>query len=464
MNTKCSNCEKLEKQIAELEAEVARLKQLNKELLAKLNQNSSNSHLPPSTDLRRKKKKVVATGRRSKGPRKGHPGKSRNLFPLEKITEFHDLFPHQCKDCGSSLTGGKVTSVETVQQIELPQIQPIIREIHCYTVDCPCCHSTNRSPNPFGKSAIGAHLGSFIAMLRPKFHLSLQLSQDLLVMLLGEDARFCRSTLLAEERRTSIALAQPYQEALDTIQSSFAVWADETGWREYGKKTWLWTATNTDITVFRISSSRGKEGFSAILGGFQGLLTSDRWCGYSSIPAEKRQLCITSHLERDFVGLIENDLGSKRTAQWAREEIARMRKAWESFRNMTITKEELKQIVCPIRSRFKRMINQLMQSKDTKAVALGKSLKKHWKSLWTFVKYPEILELNNNRSERALRQPVVWRVVCQGSKSAQGATFVHRAMTIIYTLKQRAWSFIQAAKEAMAWGIPAPRLFPVPSG
>ncbi|MBF0410414.1 MAG: IS66 family transposase [Candidatus Riflebacteria bacterium] len=464
MSKKCPNCEKMEKRIAELEAEVAFLNQIVKELLAKMNQNSSNSHLPPSTDLHRKKRKVISTGKRPKGPPKGHPGNSRKFFPPEKVTVFHDLFPQQCNDCGNSLVGGKVTVVENIQQIELPQIEPIIREIHRFTVECPCCRSFNRSPNPFGKSSIGARLGSFIAILRPKFHLSLQHTQDLLVMLLGEDARFSRSTLLAEERRTSIALAQPYQEALTAIQYSPAVWADETGWRENGKKTWLWTATNANATVFRISPSRGKEGFSGILRDYQGLLTSDRWCAYSSIPADKRQLCITSHLERDFVGLIERDLGSKETAQWAREEIVRIRKAWESFRNRTISKEGLKMIVRPIRSRFKRMINQLLKSDDSKAVSLGKSLKKHWKSLWTFVKYPEILELSNNRAERVLRQPVVWRVICQGSKSARGATFAHRAMTMITSLKQKVWNFIQAAKEALAMNLPTPRMFPVPSG
>lgn len=467
MSEPCANCERLAKRVAELEAEVSELKTQVKELLARLNQNSGNSHKPPSTDLLKKKGTGRPTGKNRKKRRKGRPGRWRQPLSPDKVTEFHVFRPEKCTNCGTSLGNNPPKSIAQWQQIDLPQITPIVREIAQITVGCPCCNFPNRGINTMGKSLLGPRLTSLIGMLRPKFHLSLQHAQELLVALLGEDAKFSRSTLLAAEQRVSRALAQPYQEALDAIQKSSFVWADETGWRENGKKTWLWTATNDALTVFLINPSRGKDGFTSLLGNFQGVLTTDRWCAYSSIPADRRQLCITSHLARDFQGLVDRDLGARDMATWALKEINRLKEIKDAFRSGALSLARFRKLVRPIRSRFKRLINQLRVSTDGKARALGKSLIKHWKSLWTFVQFPESLDLNNNRAERAVRQPVTWRHVCQGSKTAQGATFVHRAMTVITTIQQRGaavWDFLQSSLSAFLLGGPAPSLLPGPSG
>ncbi|NVB43796.1 hypothetical protein G6O69_38725 [Pseudenhygromyxa sp. WMMC2535] len=97
--------------IAELEGEVARIADSRtgrqarsqiEQLLEKLGQNSSNSHLPPSSDgpgAGKNERKPKSKGKRKRGGQKGHRGAHRELLPPERVDEVIDLFPEVCLDC-----------------------------------------------------------------------------------------------------------------------------------------------------------------------------------------------------------------------------------------------------------------------------------------------------------------------------------------------------------------------------
>jgi transposase len=66
----------------------------------------------------------------------------------------------------------------------------------------------------------------------------------------------------------------------------------------------LWAAVTSSAALFLIHLRRGVVGLKALLGeAVQGLVCSDRWSAYLSIPAERRQLC-WAHLRRDFQAMI----------------------------------------------------------------------------------------------------------------------------------------------------------------
>jgi len=74
MNDECNNCP-LVKKIAELEAEIARLKK-----------NSSNSHKPPSSDIVKPPKPPAPDGKkRPIGGQPGHEKHNRAPVPPEKV-------------------------------------------------------------------------------------------------------------------------------------------------------------------------------------------------------------------------------------------------------------------------------------------------------------------------------------------------------------------------------------------
>ncbi len=132
-----------DERIAELEAELAtkdaliaqqaeRIAELEKRLAqleARLAQNSSNSHLPPSSDSpeerrRRRNKAKKEKQQRKRGAQQGHAGAHRELLSPEKVTKFVDLFPAECGSCWKPLPRVPDKSAMRHQQTELPPIEP----------------------------------------------------------------------------------------------------------------------------------------------------------------------------------------------------------------------------------------------------------------------------------------------------------------------------------------------------
>ena len=83
----CPQCAQLLKRVTELEA-------LVRDHQERLNQNSSNSSIPPSANPLGAPKPVVrAPSGRSPGGQKGHPGHHRHRLPSERVNkEEADLF------------------------------------------------------------------------------------------------------------------------------------------------------------------------------------------------------------------------------------------------------------------------------------------------------------------------------------------------------------------------------------
>src|SRR6266852_8153535 len=88
-----------ERRIAALEAEVVELKE-------RLNQNSSNSSRPPSSDPAAVKRTPPrAPSGRKRGAQPGHAVYQRSLVPVEQVQAVIACKPRQCRRCGSALQG-----------------------------------------------------------------------------------------------------------------------------------------------------------------------------------------------------------------------------------------------------------------------------------------------------------------------------------------------------------------------
>lgn len=461
MEDKCQNCEKL----LELQARVAQLEALVKELQAALASSSKNSHRPPSSDP---PGTIHPGGSNTRRGRKGHTGHWRQFFPPERVTEFIVSRPATCRCCGHVLPSTGICDSRMRQQIELPKIEPIIREVHCLTIECPHCHArtSGNVPAEYGTSLLGPRLTAFLGHLRPRFHLSVRKSRELLKMLIGEAANVSTATIARAEQVVNRAMFLPYQEVKAVVRSSEIAWTDETGWRCGNRRAWLWVARSPNATLFRIDPRRSGNALKALLGSFSGIVTSDRWTAYSTIPEDRRQLCF-SHLKRDFQKLIDRGMGAESLGVWGQLEIKRSLELWHRYRQGLIKFQKFEFSMRVVRARFKRLLRKGMMLKDPKAVALCKNIRRNLKSLWTFVIHPDLVEPTNNRAERALRAPVIWRKVSQGSKTERGITFAQRLASVVSTLKQHGQNvmgFLEQAVMALNKGISCPALLPNPGG
>jgi len=134
VSTNCENCKRLGKRVAELEERCRELELQVRELLSRLNSNSSNSHTPPSPDSSQSNSGRFPSRAKSKR-RKHRPGVARKMLPPEKLTQFIALQPDACCRCGQDISKVSPIGDRVSQQLDLPEeIQLVVREI-----SSPCC-------------------------------------------------------------------------------------------------------------------------------------------------------------------------------------------------------------------------------------------------------------------------------------------------------------------------------------
>src|SRR6187549_1422159 len=93
----CPDCQVLLQVIADLEARV-------RDLEARLNNNASNSSLPPSANPPGAPKPVVKKkSQRRPGGQPGHPPRLKQLLPPERVQETIRFVPRQCRHCQGPL-------------------------------------------------------------------------------------------------------------------------------------------------------------------------------------------------------------------------------------------------------------------------------------------------------------------------------------------------------------------------
>lgn len=135
-----------------------------------------------------------------------------------------------------------------------------------------------------------------MALLSGRFRVSRREITVCLAEVFG--AEVALGTVSALEAETSGALAPVWAAAQAAVQQAAVAPPeadDETGWREQRRLAWLWTAVTATVTLFVIAPSRAGRVLQALLGvGWQGIVGSDRYGGYTWLGVERRQVCWAS--------------------------------------------------------------------------------------------------------------------------------------------------------------------------
>ncbi len=107
---------------------------------------------------------------------------------------------------------------------------------------------------------------------------------------------------------------------------------DETGWKQAGRTTWLWTAATATVACFVIYPGRGAAALAALLGAtVRGIVGSDRWLADHQLAVERRQLC-WAHLKRDFQKCVDRGGPSKAFGEAGLAAVVFVFDAWHRFR------------------------------------------------------------------------------------------------------------------------------------
>jgi len=451
---------------AYIEALVARVTVLEatvQELTERTQQDSRNSSRPPSSDgaSRKRRTRRRHPSGRAPGGQPGHRGQTRELLPLEQVDVIITLKPTECAICQHELRG-EDPRPHRHQVTEIPPMRPVVTEYQVHRLTCEICGTITVADWPHGTPTgwIGARAQALASLCTGAYRLSKRTTQRLLDDVFNLPLSI--GTLSNLEAATTQALAAPVEEARVYIQEQTSAHLDETGWREGGKRAWLWVATTSWVTVFLVRLSRGSQVARELLGeSFAGILVTDRWSAYNWYAVRWRQLC-WAHLLRDFEAMIERGGISKELGEALQHQAQQMFHWWHRVRDGTLARSSFRSYMTPVRREVERLLEAGSRCEVAKTQGTCRDILKRRQALWTFV-HLEGVEPTNNKGEQAIRSGVLWRKVSFGTHSARGSRFVESMLTVVTTLKQQQRNILEyltAACQAAVRDEPAPSLLP----
>ncbi len=425
--------EHYERRIAELKAEIGRLKKTPR-----------NSSLPPgSVHPHAKPAAGKPRSPRQRSGQPGHPKHERVLIPTEQCQQVVPVKPRQCRRCGRKLCGHDSAPLRH-QVWDVPPIEPHVSEYQLHRLACPCGATTCAAlPPGVPRGQAGPRLIALVALLMGCFRQSKRRVALFLEQVLNQP---CSPGWVVKLQNQATATLRPaYDELAAQLPAQERLGIDETPTKQGPAKAWLWTAVATTCTVFTIRPTRAATVLTELLGtAFGGVVHCDRAKMYYALP--RLQGC-WAHVKRDCQALIDSGDGvEKRLGHDLLRPTRKLFRLWARYRDGTLTRVGFQRLMKPIRQE----IDALLLRGAFAGIGMAQELHNHRDWLWTFVDV-EGVEPTNNASERALRHAVIWRKLSFGTQSPSGSRFVETLLTVVETCRQQSrnvFTFVTAAVDA----------------
>ena len=390
---------------------------------ARLKQDSTTSHRPPSADSPYKKARQPAGNAppRKAGGQPGHPGHRQSLLTP---TDTRVLIPPRCACGNTALT--MTRPYHTHQVIELPAIQMDITHVVLHEAWCPVCAQWTKAPIPPEHTAgYGPRLTALVGEIAGTHGTGRRTIQTFCASVLQVPLSLGAIQKMLD--RVAHAIEPHYRAIAHQARRAAINYIDETPWFLTNTLHWLWVMTSETAAFYMIHPHRSKEAFAALIDDWAGILVSDGYGVYQSWVAQ-RQTCL-AHLIRSARGLAERpspDLAA--CGAWALAELQRLCHMatapptggeWGAWY-----------------ARLCRLIDQYHDRAD-EAGRFVRRLLREMDSLWVFLGQHGV-EPTNNRAERALRFGVLWRKRSQGTASEKGNRWVERILSLKETCRLKA--------------------------
>jgi len=430
----------------ELQDKNARIKYLTRQLYQKKTEHSRKSS--ESTGSRDDPKKR----KRGQQPDYPHP-KRRDQSHLPTTVEDYDLQESEqyCSSCGLPFKGMPDTEdSEVLETQEVSGYRRVIRRKK-YTPGCSCPGNKGIITAPGPPKLFAGRYGAsiWIHILIRKYRFQIPVARILKNLALHGLSIPPGSA--GDGLKKLAPLFEPVYAAIEDRSRQADWWqADETRWSVFEttqtKSTfrwYLWVFISQVSVVHIIDPTRSAQVIEDHLGELiNGILLVDRYSAYKSYAKKHEGIILAfcwAHVRRDF-----RDAGLKfdQIRVWALE--------WEERINLLFHLNHIRVQYAPHSPEFltedARVREKVAKIRDVldaerkiphlhhSQKSLLKSLDNHWEGLTIFIEHPEI-PMDNNGSERILRNPVVGRKNYYGSGAIWSARFTAVMFSIFETLQ-----------------------------
>jgi transposase len=379
---------------------------------------------PPPAFVKAKVKKPEAGEKKARKKRDAQFNRGRARMQATQHVE-HRLI--NCPDCHLRLGGISLARLREVMDLPPPAAVEV-REHQIYKGWCANCQRWHEAPvdlhdQVLGQGRIGHRLASLIATLRTVMRLPFRQIQTYLATLHG--VHLSVGELVELLHRISKHVEPMVADLKEQVQTSPAIQADETGWREDGKNGYIWSVSTPEIRYYEYHHSRGSDVVKTLIGEtYEGVLGSDFYAAYN-IHQGLHQRCWV-HFLRDVHDLKEKYPQDEALFAWAASVKALYERAvaWaESGPDPGLSPRQEQQERQAHQHVFEQQLWQVCQPYLRTAApqrTLCERVERFLPELFVFVRVPGV-PAHNNLAERSVRPLVIARKVSGGTRSPQGS-------------------------------------------
>ncbi|HDO25638.1 MAG TPA: IS66 family transposase, partial [Nitrospirae bacterium] len=431
----------------ELQDKKGRIKYLVRQLYERKTEQSKKK---PESD-----KQDEDTRKRKRGQQPNRPiPKRRDQTHLPEKEEIYDLGESEkyCSTCGLPLK--EMSDTEDSEVLETQEVsgyrRTIRRKKYIHSCTCPGNKGIVTAEGPaklMPHSRYGASIWIHILIRKYRF----QIPVARILKNLSLHGLSIPPGSAGDGLKRLAPLFEPVYAALEERSQKAEWWqADETRWSVFetmkNKSTfrwYLWVFISDESVVHVIDPTRSAQVIEDHLGTISnGILLVDRYSAYKSYAKKHEGITLAfcwAHVRRDF-----RDAGLKyeKVTKWANEWEERIGDLFH-LNNIRVQYAEGSEAFKREDKRLRKAISEMeeISSKEQKKTRLHhsqisvlKSLSNHWEGLCVFIDHPEI-PMDNNGSERTLRNPVVGRKNYYGSVAIWSARFTAVMFSIFETLE-----------------------------
>ncbi len=225
---------------------------------------------------------------------------------------------------------------------------------------------------------------------------------------------------------------------LQALLKSEFVHVDETKISIQGVDHYVWVFTDGTHVVFRMTETRETEIVRTVLAGYQGVLISDFYGGYDSMPF-RQQKCLV-HLIRDINDDLWKAPFDRELETFAVEVQALLVPILEAVEQYGLKARHLRRFLKDVARFYDSTITGREHSSET-VRTYQKRFKRYRDSLFTFLTQDGI-PWENNMAERVIKQLAVQRKI-SGSFFKQGAQHYLLLLAISQTCRFQGKSFLK---------------------
>ena len=168
---------------------------------------------------------------------------------------------------------------------------------------------------------------------------------------------------------------------------------------------------------------------------FDGVLVSDRYSAYASLPDNRHQFCWT-HLLRDFEAMIDRGGLSAVIGSRLKESGRELIHHWNRLRDGKIVRSTFDKNYRRLRREIVIAWDDGTASDDSRTAETCRRLSNHCYSLFVFA-HAHGVSPTNTAAERSLRQAVIFRKLSFGTESRSGSKTLAVVMSILETCRRQ---------------------------